>query len=96
MGDDTTSDSDLETFDVEFTAAELYALQGILRYHSIEMEYEQAYTAQSLAQKILEKMATDTFNNTLQQEADKFREEELNQNGQMSESMGNVTMGGFQ
>jgi len=75
MEDDTNPDSELETFEVEYTASELYALHGLLRYLSIDMDHRQSMVAESLAKTVHDTMSTDSFSDAMEDEMDEFEQE---------------------
>ena len=83
MEDNETSDSDIEMFQVEYTASELYALQGLLRYLSIDMDQRQALVAESLAKTTHEAMVAEDFQEAMESEMDEF-EEQMRQEGQVN------------
>jgi hypothetical protein len=81
MEDDTEPDSDSErdTYAVEFTAAELYTLHGLLQYNSIDMEMENAQSARGLAKHIHETMASESFTKSMDDEMDEIMERMKNE-----------------
>jgi hypothetical protein len=97
MEDDTNSETELETFDVEFTASELYSLHGLLRYLSIDMDHRNSVVAQSLAKQVHDTMATNDFSNAMEEEMNEFEEMmQKSPDDMMGGGAKDFSMGGFQ
>lgn len=79
MEDDTKSEDGPQTFEVEFTASQLYSLHGLLRHISFNMDHRNSVVAQSLAKHVHEPMVTTEFNDAMEQEIDEY-EERMDQN----------------
>lgn len=75
MQETDSQDETQQTFNLEFTASEIYSLQTLLNYMTVDMEREHAMTAQIFSKKINEVMASESFNTAMETEMDEFKEQ---------------------
>lgn len=75
MQETDSQDETQKTFNLEFTASEIYSLQTLLNYMTVDMEREHAMTAQIFSKKINEVVASDSFNSAMETEMDEFKEQ---------------------
>jgi nitric oxide reductase large subunit len=75
MGELDSQDEAEQTFNLELTASEIYSLQTLLNYMTVDMEREHAMTAQIFSKKINEVVASDSFNSAMETEMDEFKEQ---------------------
>lgn len=75
MAENESQDGEKQTFNLELTASEVYSLQTLLNYMTVDMEREHAMTAQILSKTVNEEIASDTFNSAMDNELDEFKEQ---------------------
>jgi len=75
MEEDDSQGDEKETFNLEFTASEIYSLQTLLNYMTVDMKREHAVTAQVFSKKVNEVVASDSFNSAIESEMDEFKKQ---------------------
>jgi hypothetical protein len=75
MGELDSQDEAEQTFNLELTASEIYSLQTLLNYMTVDMEREHAMTAQILSKAVNEVVATESFKSAMDAEMEEFKEQ---------------------